>query len=112
MRLRQKIRIINCSFGSNVIHVDRMGLGLSDGQNQGICLRKDLIFDLPWDLEPFTTVFDNSVVYRDSASAADEEHSRSRGFETVLDVLLIDFYARKGEQRSISFMYVETSISG
>jgi hypothetical protein len=89
-----------------------MDFGLSDGQNQSICLRKDLIFDLPWDLEPFTTVFDNSVVYRDSARAADEKHRGSRRFEPMLDLLVIYFHARKGEQRSIFFVYVETSISG
>ena len=59
--------------------VDSIPCRLLDGQHQGICLWKDLIFGLTWNLEPFTTVFDNSVVYRDFPSAANEVQRSIRG---------------------------------
>ncbi len=105
------MRIINYSYGSDVIHLDGIAGGLLDRQHQGICLGKDLIFDLTRNLEPFTAIFDNFVVYRDFAGAADEVQSGSRSFEAVLDALVIGLYTRKGEERSIVPVYVEASIS-
>ena len=101
--------MINCSRRGNAIHIDGIPCGLLEGQHQGIRLWKDLIFHLSRNLEPFAAIFDNSVVYGDFASSANEAQRGSRGFKTVLDVLT-RLHASKGAERGIVLAYVETSI--